>query len=90
MPTITYWPGVVEEGQVNNELWTQTDFFPSFARLAGYEIPEGHAVDSEDMLDVILGKIGYQHSRLAVAETILGLCGFIVVNYCIQPINQFI
>ena len=56
MPTITYWPGVVEGGQVSDALWTQTDFFTSFARLAGYEVTQGHAVDSEDMLDVILGR----------------------------------
>lgn len=56
MPTITYWPGIIEKGQVNNALWSQTDFFKSFAKLAGYEVPDQHAVDSEDMLDVILGK----------------------------------
>lgn len=56
MPTITYWPGVVEGGQISDALWTQTDFFASFAGLAGYEVPQDHAVDSEDMLDVILGR----------------------------------
>lgn len=56
MPTITYWPGVVNEGQISDALWTQTDFFSSFARLADYNIPSGHAVDSEDMLDVLLGR----------------------------------
>ncbi len=56
MPTITYWPGVVDGGQVSDALWTQTDFFTSFSKLAGYDIPQNNAIDSEDMLDVILGK----------------------------------
>jgi arylsulfatase A len=66
MPTITYWPGVVEKGKVSEALWTQTDFFASFARLAGYELPDGEAIDSEDMLDAILGKS--QHGRELLLE----------------------
>lgn len=56
MPTISYWPGVIPEGQVNDALWSQTDFMASFAELAGYELPDDQANDSENMLDVILGK----------------------------------
>jgi arylsulfatase A len=64
IPTITYWPGVISGGQVNEALWTQTDFFISFARLAGYEVPNGQAIDSEDMLDVILGRSGHGREYL--------------------------
>ncbi len=56
MPTISFWPGVIEGGQVNDALWTQTDFFASFARLSGYDSPGKIPEDSEDMLDVILGR----------------------------------
>ena len=55
MPTIAYWPGVIPEGKTSDALWSQMDFFSSFASLAGYEIPE-EVGDSENVLDAILGK----------------------------------
>jgi arylsulfatase A len=56
MPTIAYWPGVIKGGQVNDALWTQTDFLTSFARLSGHQFTGQLTPDSEDMLDVILGR----------------------------------
>lgn len=56
MPAISYWPGIIKGGQVNDALWSQTDLFASFARLSGYNNPEKIPDDSEEMLDVILGR----------------------------------
>ncbi len=56
MPTISYWPGVIPPGKTNNALWSQTDLFASLAELSGYQIEAAAAKDSENMLDVILGR----------------------------------
>ncbi|MCP5109899.1 MAG: sulfatase, partial [bacterium] len=37
MPLIFRWPGVIEPGSVSDEVVTSTDFFPTFAKLAGAE-----------------------------------------------------
>jgi arylsulfatase A-like enzyme len=55
MPTIVYWPGVVEPG-VSNALLSQVDLYASFAKLTGQEIHAGDAPDSEDFLDAWLGR----------------------------------
>lgn len=56
MPTITYWPGVINSGK-SKALLSQVDFFASLATLIGQKINvDKDAPDSEDMLGVLLGK----------------------------------
>jgi len=55
MPTIVYWPGVVQPG-VSNALVSQVDLYASFAKLAGQTVAPGDAPDSQDFLDTWLGK----------------------------------
>lgn len=56
MPTIVSWPGVVKPGQVNNALWSQVDLLASIGSLVDFEISSDEAKDSQDMLEVLLGK----------------------------------
>lgn len=55
MPTIVYWPGKIK-AKVSDALWSQTDIYASLAKLVGYQPKPKEAMDSEDILDVILGK----------------------------------
>jgi len=56
MPTIAYWPEVIEPGK-SDALFSQVDFFASLAKLVGQEINSSkNAVDSQDMSEVLLGK----------------------------------
>ncbi len=55
MPTISYWPSVINPG-INDALWSQVDIMASLAILTQTKIPEGEAVDSKNMLPVILGE----------------------------------
>ena len=55
MPAIVYWPGTIKPG-VSNALWSQVDLYASIASLIGYEVKDGEAVDSENILPVLLGK----------------------------------
>jgi len=55
VPTIAYWPSQIQP-KVSDALWCQVDLTRSLARLANTKVPAGHAYDSKDVLDVLLGK----------------------------------
>lgn len=56
VPTIVYWPGKITPAK-SRALLSQVDFFASFAKLIGVKIQNKEtAVDSFDMLDVLMGK----------------------------------
>lgn len=56
VPTIVYWPEKIKPAQ-SQALLSQVDFFASFAKLIGVKIKNAAtAVDSFDMLDVLMGK----------------------------------
>lgn len=54
VPTITHWPGRIVPG-VSDALWSQVDIFASLAQLLNIELESNEAVDSQNVLDVILG-----------------------------------
>ncbi|WP_114778553.1 sulfatase family protein [Botryobacter ruber] len=72
VPTITYWPGVIKPG-VNNALVSQIDLFASLAALAGQELEEGDAPDSENMLQTWLGHSGKGRETLIEEAFVLAL-----------------
>jgi arylsulfatase A len=55
MPTIISWPGTIAHG-LSDALISQVDFLASFAALTGASVPSGHAPDSQNVLDALLGK----------------------------------
>jgi arylsulfatase A-like enzyme len=52
VPLLVSWPGKVLPG-VNNALVSQVDFLASLAHLTGFDV---ETTDSQDLLDVFLGK----------------------------------
>lgn len=58
VPMLVRWPGQARAGAVSPALISLMDLHASFARLLGAEPPEGTARDSEELLDVLLGKTG--------------------------------
>ena len=55
VPTIVYWPGVIEAA-ASNALLSQIDIYASMASLVGVEIDDDEALDSRDHLDAWLGR----------------------------------
>jgi len=55
VPTIAYWPGVINPAQTD-VLFTQVDLLSSLAKLTGVTLNDNEAVDSQNHLDVLLGK----------------------------------
>ncbi len=56
VPTLAWWPGRIPEGTESTELATTMDFFPTFASLAGAQIPQDRIIDGKDMGDLLRGK----------------------------------
>ncbi len=55
LPLIVSWPGTVKAGR-SDALISQVDVLASLAELTGAKIPKGRAVDSQNLLDTLLGK----------------------------------
>jgi len=57
IPAFVTWPdGDVPAGQVSGALWGLNDLYASFSHLLGYKLKDTEAEDSENVLDIILGK----------------------------------
>ncbi len=56
VPCIASWPGVVPAGKVSKDLLNITDFFPTFADVAGAKLPPGLVIDGKDFAPQLKGK----------------------------------
>lgn len=65
VPFITYWQGVIQPG-TSHALVSQLDFFNSLASLAG---SDAKAPDSQNLLDVFLGKSNTGRDNLIIEAT---------------------
>lgn len=52
-PTVIRWPGKIPVGQPNDELMTAMDLLPTFAKLAGAQIPTDRVIDGKDIWAVL-------------------------------------
>ncbi len=59
--TVVRWPGHIEEGSTNNELMTTMDLLPTFAHLAGAEVPKDRVIDGKDIWSVLTGETKTPH-----------------------------
>jgi arylsulfatase A-like enzyme len=53
VPTVAMWKGKIDPGQVYEEMATQMDWFPTFCKLVGAEIPQDRAIDGKDLSAVL-------------------------------------
>lgn len=57
VPGIVRWPGHVPVGRIDEtSIVAGCDLLPTVCKLAGAEIPTGHALDGEDVSDIFLGQ----------------------------------
>jgi arylsulfatase A-like enzyme len=55
VPFLVSWPALIKPG-ISDAMISQVDFLASFATMLKTKVPAGHAPDSENMLDALLGK----------------------------------
>ena len=56
VPFIVSWKGKIKAGKRNDALFSQVDFYASFAKLAGVQVEQNMATDSRDYLSTLLNK----------------------------------
>ncbi len=55
LPCIARWPGKVPAARTSDAIFATIDFLPTFANLAGFEIPTDRHIDGIDQTDLLLG-----------------------------------
>ncbi len=56
VPMIANWPGVIEPGQINDNLVDFTDFLPSLMEVAGAELPADFVADGTSYFPQLVGR----------------------------------
>jgi arylsulfatase A-like enzyme len=59
--TVVRWPGKIPAGATNDELMTTMDLLPTFAKLAGAQVPTDRVIDGRDIWPVLTGKAATPH-----------------------------
>ena len=54
-PMIVWWPGTIARGEVSDALVSSVDFLPTFAELAGVQLPEYQIFDGVSLVDIMEG-----------------------------------
>ncbi len=57
VPCIVRWPGNVPADRTSGAVWATIDFLPTFASIAGVELPADRLIDGEDQSHLLLGKV---------------------------------
>ncbi len=57
VPTIAWWPGKIAPGKTTNKLFSLTDLYDTFLAAADVPVPPGAAVDSVNMLPLLLDPV---------------------------------
>ncbi|WP_145284280.1 sulfatase family protein [Pirellulimonas nuda] len=60
-PTVIRWPGKIPAGVVNDQLMTTMDLLPTFALLAGAEVPSDRVIDGKNIWPTLTGEAGTPH-----------------------------
>lgn len=60
-PTVIRWPGKIPAGKDNNEMMTAMDLLPTFAKLAGAEVPSDRIIDGKDIWPTLTHKAKTPH-----------------------------
>ena len=60
-PTVIRWPGKIPAAGANDEIMTAMDLLPTFARLAGVELPKDRVIDGKDIWPVLTGTAKSPH-----------------------------
>ena len=58
VPLIVNWPGVAPAGEVCGDMVDSTDFVPTFAELAGANLPKGKIIDGRSFAPRVRGEHG--------------------------------
>ena len=55
VPFVVRWPNRIPAGTASDEIVHEMDLFPTFARIAGGDVPDDRVIDGVDQTDFLLG-----------------------------------
>jgi arylsulfatase len=64
VPTIASWPGKIKPGSTSDHISAFWDYFPTFAEIAGAELPTNQHCDGISLLPTLLGQAQQKHDFL--------------------------
>lgn len=56
VPCLARWPGKIPAGRTNAAIFATIDFLPTFAKLAGCDVPTDRYIDGVDQTELLFGK----------------------------------
>ncbi|MEM1444404.1 MAG: sulfatase-like hydrolase/transferase, partial [Verrucomicrobiota bacterium] len=68
VPFIVRWPGQIEAGSVSDDVVSQVDFAATFAKIVDYPLNSEVAIDSYNLLPVLLGEDYEKPLRTATVQ----------------------
>jgi arylsulfatase A-like enzyme len=66
VPMLVYWPGVTPKGKVSNDLISAVDFLPTFADIAGVQLPTDKIFDGQSFNAQLHGQKGNPRSSIFI------------------------
>jgi arylsulfatase A len=66
VPLIAYWPGVTPKGKVSDDLISAVDFVPTFAEIAGAQLPKDKILDGQSFNSQLHGEKGNPRTSIFV------------------------
>ncbi len=63
VPGIMSWPGKIKKGVINDKFASTIDLLPTFAHLAGAQLPKNRPIDGENIAPLLMGKEPPNYSR---------------------------
>jgi arylsulfatase A len=66
VPMLVYWPGVTPKGKVSNDLISAVDFLPTFAEIAGVQLPTDKIFDGQSFNAQLYGQKGNPRSSIFI------------------------
>ncbi|MEM0964563.1 MAG: arylsulfatase [Verrucomicrobiota bacterium] len=67
VPFFAVWPGKIQPG-ITDELAVNQDMVATFAALVGTQLPDGQALDSNNLLPLLLGESGFEQRDFFVNQ----------------------
>ncbi|WP_242083800.1 sulfatase [Aestuariivivens sediminis] len=53
VPAIMYWPNTIQENQINSDIISGLDLYPTFAALAGGKLPNHYPIDGKNLVGLL-------------------------------------
>jgi arylsulfatase A len=66
VPLIVYWPGITPKGKVSRDLISAVDFVPTFAEIAGAQLPKDKIIDGQSFNAQLHGEKGTPRTSIFV------------------------